>query len=142
MRSNPEHYEYRQAMREGWYRWLLEQRKGEQFLVTLTWSNDKLERPPTAAWLAKTAEREIRRAGLAGVVVVETARGDGRLHVHAVLEQSGLTGGKVSDLVIRWVTRYGFAHQEPITDLMGAVMYLGKAVTAETEWRMLEHAAL
>lgn len=143
MRSNPEHYEYRSSTKEGWYQWLVEGRRGrEQWMVTLTWADSKLERPPTAKWFMGRAVAEARRQGLGGVLTAETGRGDGRLHIHGVLHRSGESSGDVLGLVARWATQYGFAHVEPVTDLMGAVTYIGKAVTAETVWEMLGNETL
>lgn len=143
MRSNPEHYEYRAGVKEGWYEWLAaRKRERETYLVTLTWSDAKLDRPPTAKWLMAKAVSRAKYQGLAGVLVAETARGDGRLHIHGVLHRSGETSGSVLGLTAKWAERYGFAHAKVVTDLMGAVTYIGKAVTADTLWEMLDNANL
>lgn len=143
MAGDPENYEYRQAIRSGWYEWLAEERqRGEQYLITLTWSQEKLQRPPTANWLRKRAAREVRAQGLGGVLVAETARGDGRLHVHGIVQARTGTSGSVDALIEKWSHEVGFAHMKALTDLMGAVMYVTKAVTSETEWEMIRDATL
>lgn len=126
-------HDVRQAHRQGVYEWLrtLREAGNEQWMFTLTYADDKQDHEPTEIRFVDTAAKWFRAAGLAAYVVAERGKGDGRLHLHGVVNGRRTA---VDEVMAKWFIRFGITHVDPVTDLMGAVFYCTKAVGPETYW--------
>jgi hypothetical protein len=133
-------FEYRRKWREGTYEWWrrqeADQPQHDSRAITLTLRDvfgGKLREGTFANWL----DSWLVASGCTGVLVVETTRGDGRLHAHGVVSGPKT---KVRRALDSWKRTKGYTLDKPITDKMGWIMYMFKAVNEESTvlWRRSE----
>lgn len=124
---------YRSEHREGVYQWMLGLRAAgnPMWMLTFTYDDKKVMGEPSEKRLLESADKRLRKAGVPAYITAERGKGDGRLHIH------GIAVGKrnrLDEVVTYWHDVYGFTHVDAVTDLMGAVFYVTKAIGPETYW--------
>lgn len=83
-------------------------------------------------WLLSRMREACAETNLRGFACVEAGRRTGRLHGHSLL------WGDLQVVADRWRARRGFAVVSDVSDLLGAVHYVTKALGPESKFAMVD----
>lgn len=132
-------YQYRDSFKRA----LVEAFTGREVkLVTLTYRDDAFIHEPTAKYLLDRARFLMDASHSTGVLLAETSKA-GRLHLHGIVDTSSKRLRKRQQwLQQEWGKKYGRCTFDVITDFVGAIQYLCKAIGPSTEyyWKVRGHA--
>lgn len=132
-------YQFRDSFKKGLYEAFI----GRQAkLVTLTYRDDAFIHEPTAKYLLDRAKFLMDASHCTGVLLAETSKA-GRLHLHGLVDTSSKRLRKRQEwFQQQWGKKYGLCTFDEITDFLGAINYLCKAVGTSTEyyWKVRGYA--
>lgn len=83
-------------------------------------------------WALRMAAGACTRHRLAGVVLVESGKAGGRIHVHGLLWPLSYETAWWELLEAEWKLQHGFTKFVQVTDLLGTVHYMTKAFGPES----------